>query len=115
MYNIETFVGDLKVIKDGTVHISNESKLKLKIDTLEMEFDFISDTENKETKFDRVVNGNKWIWKLTNFNNSLGEGVLVPLAIGTLKNCKLFASFFVWTPDTNLGKRIINYVLYLKN
>lgn len=115
MKTIKTFVGDLEVIKDATVHLADDSKLTIIIETLEMEFDFISNKENKETKFERDVIGNKWIWKLTNFDNSLGQGILVPVEIGTLHNNKLFATFFIWTPDVKSGRRIVNYVLYIKN
>lgn len=115
MYNIKTTVGDLEVIKDAMVHLSDNNKLKIQIETIEMEFEFLNNSANKEPNFSREVIDNKWIWKLTNFENPLGTGILIPIEIGTLKGNKFYASFYVWTPDSKNSRKIINYVLYIKS
>lgn len=110
---IKTFVGDLEVIENGIVHANNDQPLRLIIDELEMTFHFNSDPENKQlSTISKVVDKNL-IWELTNYTNPLGSGVISPLELGSLNNRKLYASFFVWTPNEYDGKRIINYVIYL--
>lgn len=112
---VTSFVGDLEVIGNGTVHTNNEQRLNLLIDgILEMEFEFLTDNENKDFQTSSRVEGSKWIWVLTNYTSSLGTGVLSPLHIGTLKERKLYASFWIMTPNTTDSWRIINYVIYLK-
>lgn len=113
--NVKAQIGNLEVIGDGTVHANMEQKLNLVIGgTLDMEFDFIQDKNDKEFRTKSRVDGGKWIWELTNYNNSLGTGVITPIEIGTLKARKLYVSFWIWTPEEGTGRRIINYVVYLE-
>jgi hypothetical protein len=113
--NVKAQVGNLEVIGDGTVHVNMEQKLNLVIGgILDMEFEFLQDKNNKGFRTNSKVEGNKWIWELTNYNNTLGTGVITPIEIGTLRARKLYVSFWIWTPDEGIGRRIINYVVYLE-
>lgn len=113
MFDIKVFSGDFEVIKDGVAHVTNENILKIVINNLEIHFDFVDNTEVKGQSIEREVDREIWKWKLVNFNNSLGTGLIEPFEMGTLKGIKLYISFFVWTPGSN-GRRVINYVLYSK-
>ncbi len=110
---VKAYMGDLEIIGDGTAHVNQEQQLSLVIDgKLEMGFEFLSDSKNSEFKTSYRVEDNKWIWELTNYNNSLGTGIISPLQVGTLDEKKLFVTFFVWTPNEKEGRRIVNYVVY---
>jgi ribosome biogenesis protein Nip4 len=112
---VKAFIDDLEVIGNGTVHVSDEKKLKLYLEeNMEMEFEFVEDKTTREFKAESKAEKNNLVWVLTNYNNPLGTGVITPIEIGNIRNRKLFASFFVWTPDESLDVRIINYVIYLK-
>jgi intein/homing endonuclease len=110
---VTAFVGDMEVIGNGIVQVSNSQQLILNIDNLKMSFCFSSDTNNPSSKWSSVVEGDTLVWQLVNFNNSLGEGVLNQIKIGALNKRELFATFYVWTIDKNQGFRNVNYVIYL--
>lgn len=113
--DVKAFVGNLEVIGNGIVHANSDQPLNLLIGgALEMTFEFKTDNENKEFQTRYRVENNQWIWELINYNNSLGTGVIRPINIGNLKDRRLFASFFIWTPNPNENNRIINYVIYLE-
>lgn len=113
---VKAYAGNLEVIGEGNVHVSEERPLKLLIGKdLEMEFNFISDSSNKESKTSYRTEGEKWIWELTNYDNALGSGVLNPIEVGTLSARKLFVSFFSWRPDINSASRIVSYIVYQEN
>jgi hypothetical protein len=111
---VKSFIGNLEIIGNGTVHSNEEQPLLLEIDTLEMGFIFVRDEKNKETRTESAVVGSRWNWELTNYVNSLGQGIISPVEIGTLKARRLFVSFYIWTPNEKENRRIINYVIYLE-
>ena len=111
--NVKAYVGNLEVIGDGYVHISDDNRLSLVIgDELEMEFTFLVDTKDKSPRTTYKAEGKKWSWELFNYVNPLGTGLLKPIEVGTLNSRKLFVSFYSWKPNENLDKRLINYVVY---
>jgi hypothetical protein len=113
---VKAYAGNLEVIGEGNVHISEERPLKLLIGKdLEMEFNFISDSSTKKFNTSYRTEGKKWIWELTNYDNPLGSGVLNPIEVGTLNSRKLFVSFFSWRPNTNSENRIVSYIVYQEN
>jgi hypothetical protein len=92
-----------------------EKKLKLYLEeNMEMEFEFVDDKSTREFKAESKAEKNRLVWILTNYNNSLGTGVLSPIEIGNIRKRRLFVSFFIWTPDASRGFRLVNYVVYLK-
>jgi hypothetical protein len=110
---VKAYSGNLEIIGNGTAHVNSEQPLLLVIGgNLEMEFEFLSDSKDSEFRTSYRVEEGKWIWELTNYNNSLGSGIISPLQVGTLEERKLFVSFFVWTPNEKEGRRIVNYVVY---
>jgi hypothetical protein len=111
--NVKNFVGDLEVIHNGTIHVTKDKPLVLQIDDLKMKFNFLIDNKEKSFHTNYFVKDDTLHWELTNYTNSLGTGIIEPVIIGTLKRRKLYASFFVWTPNANEERRIINFVLYL--
>jgi hypothetical protein len=106
---ITSYVGDLEVIGNGIAPSNIESKLKLVLDDLQFEFDFVSDKENKGYTIVRKVIEKKLSFILTNFENALGTGVITPLEIGHHSGKRLYISFWVWTPNASEGVRIISW------
>ncbi|GEP52722.1 hypothetical protein FNO01nite_33940 [Flavobacterium noncentrifugens] len=111
---ISSFVGEYEIVGNGCAPSLIDMPLKLKINDLTFEFNFISDSDNKETKVTkRNVDGKVGIFDLINFDNPLGTGALTPWHIGTISGRKLYISFWIWTPSSNDGKRIIDWTLML--
>jgi len=111
---VKAFVGDLEVISNGIAHVNKDLHLKLEIDTLEMEFHFISDQENKGLLTKSRVEGNKWIWELINYKSSFGSGLVSPIELGLLRDRRLCCSFYIWATDSEIDEKIISYGIYLK-
>lgn len=111
---ITSFVGEYEVIGNGCAPSLLDMPLKINVEDLSFEFNFISDSNNKETKvMKKNIDEKAGIFELVNFDNSLGTGTLAPWHVGTLHNRKLYISFWVWTPNAKDGKRIINWTLML--
>lgn len=111
---INSFVGEYEIIGSGFAPSLLDMPLKLKVSDLTFEFNFISDSDNKETKVTkRNIEGKTGIFDFTNFDNSLGTGSIVPWHIGAFDGRKLYISFWIWTPNAKEGKRIVNWTLML--
>lgn len=109
-------VGDLEVIGCGMAHTSKEDDLLVVLDNLiKLNFKFIKNDDDKskrtlvEASKNEPNSGNVLVY---NFDNPLGQGVLIPMLIGDLRGRELYMTFFTWTFPHN---RIINYVFYLGN
>lgn len=63
------------------------------------------------TRFDADVVGGALVINLYNFDNSLGQGKMEPMEIGTLSGRRLFVIFFVNTIEKSL--RQFNYTFML--
>ena len=111
--NVSVFVGNLEVIASEVVHVTDNSILRLKIDDLGMTFIFNSDTTINGPSTKREVVEKELTWVLTNFKNTMGEGLPNPQKLGSAYKRALYISFWVWTPIINSPIRIINYVIYL--
>ena len=111
---ITSFVGEYEIIGNGCAPSLLDMPLKISVEDLTFEFNFISDSNNKETKvMKKNIDEKAGIFELVNFDNSLGTGALAPWHIGTLHSRKLYISFWVWTPNAKDGKRIINWTIML--
>lgn len=108
---IKSFVGELEVIGNGIVPALTEAKLRLAVNELQFEFEFVVDKEHTGFKVERKVIEKKLTFILTNFENSLGSGILNPLEIGHLNSKRLYISFWVWTPNLTEGRRLINWTM----
>lgn len=116
MDGIKTFVGNLELIKSEIAYITSNNKLSISFnETMFIEFAFNFNDKDKsasvttETKDDNLL-----VINCLNFTNSLGQGLIDPLEVGTFNQRKLYISFFVWTPDPANGKRLVNYSFYLE-
>lgn len=117
MDGIKTFAGNLELIKSEMVHISGNDILTISLqEVMFLKFEFVTDDKDKNSFISKEVIEDKktLVIKCANFDNSLGQGLIEPLEIGYFNNRKLYFSFFVWTPNINQNKRLINYSLYLE-
>ena len=111
---IRTTIGNLEVIDNKIVHVTQDSDLSITVENLTVQIVFISDKTETDKIKREVVDETTLKIVCNNFDNSLGEGILAPLEIGHLGGRKLYISFFVWTPNLSQGRRIVNYCLYLE-
>ena len=111
--SVTAFVGELEVLANGVVHVTRERIFSVKIGGLEMRFDFIEDKDDTTISTVNKIEGPILTWTLKNYLNSLGEGVIEPVKLGRFMNRDLYASFYVWSPDSKNGRRLISYVVYL--
>lgn len=91
--------GNTEIISNGVVHLS-EPKVRFELDGLIIIYNFIIDSG--ETRFSAEVINNEMIISLFNFSNTLGEGLLKPIEIGTFQGKPLLATCFVNTVEGNL-------------
>lgn len=111
---VKAFVGDLEVIESGTVHVGLNRNLKLQIgNNMAMEFLFVEDKKKEKGSIKTRIDGKKMIWTLFNFENTIGEGIINPLEVGTFNDRRIYLSFYISTPNKDNENRIINYVIYL--
>ncbi|MEZ8107338.1 DUF6864 domain-containing function [Vibrio cortegadensis] len=94
-YPLKISTSGYSVIASGVVHLAG-TEIKFELSNLVIKYKFISDNEDTTKYVADVVNGELTI-NLHNFSNSLGEGKLEPVEIGTLGGKRLFATWFVDT------------------
>jgi hypothetical protein len=109
-YPIKITSNGYEVIASGVVHIT-EPEIKFEVANLTVQFQFRKDTGGG--RFEGEIDNNKLIIKLFNFANSLGEGKLEPVEIGTLDNKRLYATWYVNTIENSL--RQFSYTFMLKD
>lgn len=117
MDEIKAFVGNLELIKSEMVHVTANNVLSISFQKiLLLKFEFLSDnTNNKSYISNEILEDNKTlIIKCYNFDNSLGQGLLEPINIGIFNGKTLYIAFFVWTPDSENNRRLVNYSIYLE-
>lgn len=98
MIRFDIEIGSFTVIGTGSVVLGSFGNFRCTIDDgserLQFEFAFEKDTENTAARYQmEVVSPTIGKIRLINFNNSLGEGIVNPLPIGTLGTLPLFVSF----------------------
>ena len=101
--------GNYEIIASGVAHLT-ENEVKFELANIVIKFEFKSDGK-KEARFNGEVIENELVITLYNFSNSLGEGKIGPMEIGTLQNRQLFVTFYVNTIKDNL--RLFNYTFML--
>lgn len=108
-YPLKVSTGGNEVIATGTVHLT-EPEVKFELTSLTIKYKFISDSG--EPRFTAEVINNEMVINLHNFNNSLGEGLLKPIEIGTLGGRPLLATCYVHTTEGNI--RQFHYTFMLR-
>lgn len=99
-----------EVIASGVVHLT-EPEVKFSLANLIIKYQFKSDSDG--SRFGAELVDDELVISLYNFNNSLGQGKLEPIEIGTLDGRRLFATCFVNTPAGNGDIRQFNYTFML--
>lgn len=108
-YPLKIVTSGLEVISSGVVHLV-EPEVKFSIASLTFKFRFKS--ESGDSRFESNIVDDEMIIDLFNFNNSLGQGKIEPMEVGTISGRRLFITFFVNTIEKNL--RQFNYTFLLK-
>lgn len=109
-YPLKITTSMYEIILSGVIHIK-EQEVKFEFANLEIVYKFV--TDSKGSRFESEVIEKKLVISLYNFSNSLGEGRVDPVEIGTLDNRKLLATFYVDTHKDNV--RQFNYSFMLEN
>ncbi len=108
--NLQIKTGNYDVLFSGVVHLWTE-EIEFKLEDLKIKFAFKSDSSGARLTYD-IINDKELQVNLFNFSNSLGEGKIEPIELGTIKGKKLSVSFFVNSVENNL--RQFNYTFYTK-
>lgn len=106
-------VGNFDVLISDQIHVSGDNQFEIEFDGLILKFEFIVDMSCNDTLYEKKIDSNILTLKLSNFKNSLGEGILEPIRVGNYSGKALYLSFFVWTINEEKGLRIISYSFYL--
>lgn len=110
--SVKAYTGNYEIIGNGLGPATKEMRLSLKVSNLEIEFEFISD-KNKEPKIEKRVVDNKLYIVCINFSSNLGTGMVAPFSIGNLNGRELLLSYYVWSPNSDDDKRLINWTVLL--
>ncbi|WCP81162.1 hypothetical protein PQE20_03965 [Vibrio harveyi] len=89
---VTKFTNGLEVLESGVVHISSPD-LEFQIDNLKVKFLFVSDEGSP--RYEGKVEDGVLLFRLFNFNNSLGEGLEQPVPIASIKGKELYIQFYV--------------------
>jgi len=109
-YPLKITTSKYEIIAAGIIHLI-ENEVKFELANLVIIYKFVSDS--KEARFETEVIKDELVVNLYNFKNSLGEGRINPIEIGTLNQRKLFATFFINTNEDTI--RQFNYSFMLEN
>lgn len=110
---VKAFANGLEVIGSGTLHVTKDTNPYLMIGDLRVEFIFINDATNTNARVEREKITDKALkYKVFNFSNALGQGVLSPLPVGEIGNKHISVSVWTWVPDPLTNTSILSYVVY---
>jgi hypothetical protein len=103
---IKIYTGNYEVIGSGTVVGNYDTPIEFIISSLTFIFEFKNDSTLTEPKIEKEQfnNGKSLKLKYINFNNVLGHGTAVPIALGTVSNRKLFLNYRVYALTESTGK-----------
>ncbi len=107
-YPLRITTSGYEVIASGIVHIT-EPEVKFNLANLIIKFLF--KTDSGEPRYNADVVNEELVISLYNFSNTLGEGKIDPVEIGTLGGRRLFSTFFINTTELNI--RQFNYTFML--
>lgn len=107
-YPLKITTGKYEVISSGVVHMT-DSEVKFELANLTIKYRFLTDSEGPRYKGE--VSGEELIINLFNASNSLGEGKLDPVEIGTLNGKLLFATWYVNTIQNQVRQFSYTFML----
>ena len=108
--NLKVKVGGKDLLFSGVVHI-DQTECLIEIENLKLVFIFKDD--DGQSRYEGKVEDDRLNIYLINHKNSLGEGTFSPLEIGTLKNRKLYVTYFVFSTSPEENKRVLEFAFYL--
>ncbi|MGI2162357.1 DUF6864 domain-containing function [Shewanella oncorhynchi] len=109
-YPLKITTSGYEVIASGVVHLT-APEVKFSLANLVIKYQFKNSSE--DSRFIAEVIDNELVISLYNFNNSLGQGRIEPIEIGTLGGKRLFATWFVNTPTGSGDIRQFCYTFML--
>jgi hypothetical protein len=105
------FVGK-EIISSGTVVVIDELII-FEMFGISFTFKFEDDKDKTEHDISEVSNdGKNAVYRLVNFNNSLGTGTITPFRMGNVKGNKILMAFVINTLKNNT--RVMHYTWYLE-
>lgn len=107
-YPLTVKTGGNEVIASGIVHLDSP-RVSFKLANLKIAFKFTNDKEEK--RYTGEVIGDELVITLFNFNNSLGEGLIKPVEIGTLDSRPLLVTCYVKTMESDLREFSYTFML----
>ena len=107
---VQVKTGDYEVISSGIVH-TNGTEITFNIASLKVKFTF--NVDDGSARFQGSISDNTLIIALYNFNDSIGEGKLDPVEIGSVGGKNLYVTWFVTTIDDKM--RQFNYSFLTKD
>lgn len=107
-YPLKVTTSNYEVIASGLVHLT-EPELTFNLANLILKFNFKSGSDG--TRVDAEVIDGALIINLYNFDNSLGQGKIEPIEIGTLGGRRLFSTFYVNTSEKNIREFKYTFML----
>ena len=103
-------VGEREVLTSGVAHVQNVGDLVVSINNLNFRFIFKSD--GGAPRYEGRVDGDMFVFELSNHNNSLGEGLFTPLDIAVLNGRIISMTYCVSTVDLSTNARRLEYAFY---
>ncbi|MFV3406361.1 DUF6864 domain-containing function [Pseudomonas sp. NY15463] len=107
-------IGDKEVLDSGLVILpANESVFSISLDDLVFCFEFISNSDKKDS-IDTEIVGNELRFRLFNYDNRAGQGVTRTFAdIGVIKGRPVGMAFMCYTNDNK--SRVLEYTFVYLN
>ncbi len=111
--NVTIRTNGKEVASSGIINLEN-NEFKIEINNIAIIFEFITDSENNNTRF-TGSNDNENILRLKiyNMNNAFLEGFYSPIRIGIVDNREFFINFSAWSLDSKKNIRTVAFNLLL--
>lgn len=109
--NISTKVAERELLTSAVVHLEGDESVTVEIDSLRFIFTFKSDEGSP--RYTGTIKDGALVLELFNHKNSLGEGMLTPVAVGTLSGRPLSFTYFANTINADKSARRFEYAFYL--
>lgn len=109
------FSGELEVLESGSVLITKDSPLIIKLGAdpeFKFSFYFEKNSNSERSMKGTAIDKTELKFDLINFDDPLGCGLLEPVSIGTYKNRKLFL-FFETSRMSEKSGRLFHYTFFL--
>lgn len=107
-YPLKITTSGYEVIASGIVHLTEQD---VKFSLANIVIKYLFKTDSGGLRLSAEVVSDELVISLHNFNNSLGQGKIEPIEVGTLDGRKLFATFYVNTNEANVRQFIYTFML----